>query len=172
MKGESQKRDLTLSWNVVKLKGRSLQLGTPRPSKITQNLWQKFGCWLLEMTLHQAISHLIQETAAKFKGTFCDWSWSQTHKYADSEFWRSWKGWENLSEVDAHPRKQTQGLPRTASDGVAQEAGNGWLAARLMHSKAVSTAEVTDIMTICLPAPSKNDHTSFRYFWHTRIKRK
>ena len=86
MKGESQKRDVTSSLKVVicrveavgKTQRTKLATGTNgstqtrRPySKFIQNLRQKSD---LEMTLHQAISHLIQETAAKFKGTFCDWS--------------------------------------------------------------------------------------------------
>ena len=119
------------------------------------------------MTLNQAISHLtkfafyvlIQETAAKFKGTFCDWSWSQPDKSADSEFWWSF---------DVHPRKQNS-RPGVDCEWRRSAGSRKWLACcppHAIHSKAQRRKWV-----ILWQVVFKNDHTSFRYLWYTRIKR-
>lgn len=132
MKGESQK-----SWKVVKLKGRNLQLETPRPySKVIQNLWQKkliidYWRWLY-IKLSLIWTSLIQvcflcfdpRDRSQIQGNVLRLVLKPTPQVG--RFRVLVKFWCSSQE------KKTQRLAWTASHGVAQEAGNGWLAARLM----------------------------------------
>ena len=169
MKGESQKRDLTSSWKVVKLKGRNLQLETPRPySKVIQNLWQKKSdYWLLEMTLHQAVSHLN-----KFNSSLFSMFWSKRPQPNSRE--RSAIGPEanptrpiqSFGEVDAHPRKQNS-RPGVDCESRRSAGSRKWLACcppRAIHSKAQRRKWV-----ILWQFVFKNDHTSDSDIRYTRI---
>ena len=87
------------------------------------------------MTLHQAVSHLN-----KFNSSLFSMFWSKRPQPNSRE--RSAIGPEanptsrpiqSFGEVLMFiPGNKIQGLAWAASHGVAQEAGNGWLAARLM----------------------------------------